>query len=125
MNTLKAKKMEVVAEIFNMEPEYLKKKKAYITKCLESLQTKNLELTITEEIDAALEKNPAFSDKTRDDYRDIKTKIMQSQQQKDGNFKLLSEERLFSSAQNKFRIYLEYAVATGSEEIVKRKDENF
>lgn len=112
---------QIKAEIFNMETSYYnqKMKAAGLSRECEDED---------EEFDLKLNKaneNLAFSEKTCKDFEVIKTKINKCLLDGTDKYKLIHEERLFSSSQNQFRIYLEYMVKDDTDEVEITEDTSF
>lgn len=103
---------KIKAEIFNMETSYYaqKMKAAGLTREEEGEGEADLLVKLNRDKG----KND-FSEKTFKDYERIKTKINDCIRNNNDDYRLIHEERLFSSSQNTFRIYLEYSVKADDE----------
>ena len=113
----------IKSEIFNMEASYYKQKmKAAGISDRDEIDHGEADFNIK-----LLRKDEslAFSEKTFKDFEDIKTKINNCKMEGTDKYKLIHEERLFSSSQNQFRIFLEYAIKDDSDEIDITEDTSF
>lgn len=113
---------KIKAEIFNMETSYYyqKMKAAGLTR--EEVDEGEADFLV--KLNRNSEKG-SFTEKTFKDFERIKTKINDSKIKGDNKYRLIHEERLFSSSQNQFRIYLEYSIKDSEEDIAFSEDTSF